>query len=130
MKTMFKVGDEKFFKRIVTPEDFPLFPDGHVVHHVCSTYSIARDMEWTTRQFVLDMRDEDEEGIGTFVNVRHHHPAFEGDEILYRGVLKEVENSNIVCTVEAFAGGRRIASGETGQKILKKDKLNKLLKRS
>ena len=70
----------------VRPQDVAAFHD-QVVHPVCSTFSLAREAEWTTRQFVLDMRDDDEEGVGTFLNIEHKAPAFIGEEILFRGYL-------------------------------------------
>ena len=48
---------------------------GKVVHPVCATFALARDIEWTTRQFVLQMRDDDEEGIGTMLTIDHRSPA-------------------------------------------------------
>ncbi|HYG01685.1 MAG TPA: hypothetical protein VD927_04525 [Chryseosolibacter sp.] len=125
MKSIFKPGDHKEFKRTVSSQDFARF-NGEVVHPVFSTFGLARDMEWTTRQFVLEMRDEDEEGIGTFVHVDHRGPAFEHEEITFRGSVTEVKGHELICSVDAFVGDRLIASGKTGQKILKKEKLDKL----
>ena len=129
MKQLFKVGDEKVYKRRVTKDDFAAF-HGQLVHPVLSTFSLARDAEWTTRQFVLDMRDEDEEGIGTFVNVEHVSPAFEDEEITYTGRIQDLKGYEIICTVEAHAGDRLIAKAATGQKIFSRTKLNKILKKA
>jgi fluoroacetyl-CoA thioesterase len=125
MKHQFKVGDFKEYRKVVTSRDFASF-HGQVVHAVCATFSLARDMEWTTRQFVLEMRDEDEEGIGTFVNVEHRAPAFEGDEIIYKGYIDAINGNELICSVLAHVGERLIASGKTGQKILKLDKIKTL----
>ena len=125
MKSIFKPGDQKVFKRTVSSHDFARF-NGEVVHPVFSTFGLARDMEWTTRQFVLEMREEDEEGIGTFVHVDHRAPAFEHEEFTFRGSVMEVKGHELICSVDAFVGERLIASGKTGQKILKKEKLDKL----
>jgi fluoroacetyl-CoA thioesterase len=129
MKHVFKVGDQKQYRHKVTKDDFASF-HGKVVHPVCSTFALARDVEWTTRQFVLEMRDADEEGIGTFVHVDHKSPAFEGDEIQFTGVVDSINSNEIVCTVEANVHGRLIAVAKTGQKIFKKDKIEKLFQRS
>jgi fluoroacetyl-CoA thioesterase len=40
--------------------------------------------------------------------------------------LTSVERNEIICSYEARVGGRLIAKGETGQKILKKEKLEML----
>ena len=59
----------------VTENDFATF-DQKVVHQVYSTFSIARDAEWTGRQLFLANKEENEEAVGTHVNIRHKAPAF------------------------------------------------------
>src|SRR5688572_5032582 len=125
MKDLFSKGDKKVYRKVVTSQDFPSF-HGQVVHPVYSTYALARDAEWTTRQFVLDLRDDDEEGIGTFINLQHQAPAFEGEEVLWVGCIDEINNNEVICTVEACVGNRIIAMGKTGQKVLKREKIKKL----
>jgi predicted thioesterase len=129
MKQLFKVGDVKEYRKVVTPADFASF-HGQVVHAVCGTFALARDMEWTTRQFVLDLRDDDEEGIGTFVEVEHKAPAFEGDEITFKGYIDEIKGNELVCTVLVHSDGRLIAAGKTGQKILKREKIKTLFQKA
>jgi fluoroacetyl-CoA thioesterase len=128
MKPLFTVGDKKEFRKIVSAEDFASF-HGEIVHPVCATFSLARDVEWTTRQFVLDMRDVDEEGIGTFISIEHKSPAFEGEEIVYRGYIDRITNNELICSVEAYVGERLIATAKTGQKILKREKIKKLFEK-
>jgi fluoroacetyl-CoA thioesterase len=129
MKTLFVRGDRKTYEKVVESGDVAAF-HGQVVHPVCSTFVIAREAEWTTRLFVIDMKDEDEEGIGTFVNVRHHSPAFVGELITFTGVVDDINGHEVLCSFEAKVGQRTIASGTTGQKILKKEKLNSLFRKS
>src|SRR5215831_6187572 len=74
MKSIFKEGDKKEIFVTVKAEDVATFETGNV-HPVYSTFALARDAEWCTRQFVLEIRDEDEEGIGTMVYVDHLSPA-------------------------------------------------------
>ena len=125
MKRIFSKGDKKEYTKIVTSEDFASF-HGQIVHRVYSTFSLARDAEWTTRQFVIDLRDEDEEGIGTFISLEHKSPAFEGEKVMWSGYIDEINNNEVICTVEAHVGNRVIAKGKTGQKILKREKIMKL----
>jgi fluoroacetyl-CoA thioesterase len=122
MKMIFSSGDKKIIKKTVLRSDQAEFETG-VVHEVCSTFAIARDMEWATRQFVLEMREADEEGIGTFVNVKHQSPALIGEELTYTAFFKEMDRNELICNVEVTTGGRVIATGLTGQKILKREKL-------
>jgi predicted thioesterase len=125
MKLTFKPGDKKEFRKVILEEDVAAFHQ-QIVHPVYATFSLARDVEWTTRQFVLEMRDEDEEGIGTFLSVDHKGPAFVGEEISFIAWVDYIEGNEIFCFYEAKVGDRLIALGKTGQKILKREKLNRL----
>jgi fluoroacetyl-CoA thioesterase len=125
MKPIFKTGDKKEYRSVVSRDDVAAF-HGRVVHEVCSTFSLARDIEWTTRQFVLEMRESDEEGIGTFVNIAHKSPAFVGEEITFTGIVEKINGNELICSFVARVGDRLIAEGTTGQKILKKEKIHKL----
>lgn len=125
---MFKPGDRKTFKHLVNQQDVAAF-HGEVVHPVCATFSLARDIEWTTRQFVLEMREDDEEGIGTFLSIEHKGPAFVGEEIFFEAWVDSIERNELICHYQARVGDRLVAIGKTGQKILKKDKLNRLLQK-
>ena len=73
MKSIFKPGDIKVWQKEVQPEDVAAF-GGEQVHPVCSTFALGREMEWASRLFVLEMREEEEEGIGTFLEIRHKTP--------------------------------------------------------
>lgn len=125
MKTIFKAGDKKEYTTTVGEKDIAEFETG-VVHHFYSTFAVARDAEWACRQFVLEMKEGDEEGIGTFIHVDHHSPALVGAKVTFETEVKFIKGNEIICFFIALSGGRLIASGETGQKILKKDKLQKL----
>jgi predicted thioesterase len=111
---------------VVKPGDVAAF-NGDVVHPVCSTFVLAREIEWTTRQFVLDMREEDEEGIGTSLSIDHKSPAFVGEEIIFAARIEQINNHELICSYDARVSDRLIAVGKTGQKILKKDKLASVL---
>ncbi len=101
--------------------------DSGVVHEVYSTFYLAKDAEWSTRLFVLEMKEEDEEGIGTFIHVDHISPALIGSKIDFYAKLDEVNGNAVNCSFEAKCGGRLIAKGRTGQKILKKEKLETIM---
>ncbi len=121
----FKTGDKKAFERIVREEDTAAFESG-TVHSVYATFALTRDAEWSSRLFVLEMKEENEEGIGTFVNVKHVSPAFIGDTILFEAVIDELKGNEVNCSFTAKVGARLIAEGRTGQKILLKEKIEKL----
>ena len=125
MKQIFSPGSKRGFTKVVDKDDIAAFESG-TVHEVYATFAIARDAEWAGRLFVLEMKDEDEEGIGTFVLVDHHSPALVGDTVVYEAIMDEMYKNVVGCTFTAYVGDRLIASGRTGQKILKKDKLQQL----
>lgn len=121
----FKLGDTKAYSKVVKESEIAEFDSG-VVHHFYGTFALARDAEWAGRLFVLEMKEEDEEGIGTFVHVEHKAPALVGEKVDFTAYLHEVSGNNVICDFEAWVGNRLVAKGSTGQKIVKKEKLDKL----
>jgi predicted thioesterase len=117
------------YRYVVLPGDVASF-HGKVVHPVCSTFVLAREVEWTTRLFVLALCEADEEGIGTHLSIDHKNPAFIGEEIIFTARIEALEGSLLTCGYEAKVGDRVIATGKTGQKILKKEKIDRLFKGS
>jgi predicted thioesterase len=100
-----------------------------VVHPVCSTFALARDIEWSTRLFVLDMREDDEEGIGTFLSVEHKSPAFVNEKLTIEATVEHITGHELICSYIARVGERIVATGKTGQKILKREKIARLFHR-
>lgn len=119
---IFSVGDQQVYEKLVTESDTASFEAG-LVHPVYATFALGRDAEWACRLFVLQMKEPDEEGIGTFLHVDHHSPALVGQLVRFTATLKHMIGNHVVCTYQAHVGERLIASGETGQKILKKEKI-------
>ena len=112
-------------RHTVTKKDAAAFELGEV-HPVYSTFALARDAEWSGRLFVLQMREEGEEGIGTGLSVEHLSPALIGEEVNFVSRLEEVNKNEVVTTYEARSGDRLIARGEQRQKIVRKEKLDAL----
>jgi fluoroacetyl-CoA thioesterase len=125
MKQIFKPGDIKEYRTVVKTHDVANF-HGVVVHNVYATFALARDAEWTTRLFVLDMKETGEEGIGTYLLVKHQGPAFVGEEITFTGKFVRITGGELICSFEARVADRMVATGETGQKILKLEKIKSL----
>jgi fluoroacetyl-CoA thioesterase len=129
MKQLFKPGDKKEFRKVIHAADVAAF-NGETVHPVYATFSLARDAEWTTRQFVLEMKSPDEEGVGTFLTIEHKGPAFIGEEIIFVAWVDHIEGNELICFYEAKVSDRLIAIGKTGQKILTRNKLEKIFNRN
>jgi len=128
LKDIFKPGDTKQTQYLVKETDVASFL-GKVVHPVCATYTLAREIEWATRQFVLDMREENEEGIGTSLSIDHRGPAFIGEEIVITAWVEEINGHELICRYEAKVKERLIAIGKTGQKILMREKIAQIFKK-
>ncbi len=120
-----KKGDRKLYPKVVGEEDLATF-HGENVHPFYATFALARDMEWASRLFVLDIKDADEEGIGTYLKVRHYSPARLGEEVMIEAVFEKMRKNEIICIILAKVGDRLVAEGETGQKIIKKKTLKAL----
>lgn len=124
MKNFFKKGDTKSYTKVIQPNEIAQFESG-TVHDVYSTFSIAKDAEWSGRLFVLDMKEEGEEGIGTSISVEHKGPAFVGQEVTFIATFQEInDKKEIITSFQAFVGNRLIAQGLQGQRILPKVKID------
>ena len=121
MKKNFKKGDKKFHNFEVTDKDLAHF-EKQAVHDVCATFTLAREIEWASRLFVLDMLEEGEEGIGTSLNIQHLSPAFLGEKVEIEADFLGIENREIICEFEFRVDKRLVATGTTGQKIILKKK--------
>jgi len=113
---------------VVEKEDTASF-FGEEVHPVYATFALARDVEWTSRLFVVEMRDADEEGIGTYVSVNHLASALVGEEICIHSTIKKIIGNEIICHYEVHVKDRKIAEGSTGQKIIKKEKIKEIFEK-
>lgn len=122
MQNLFKPGDTKVFTRTVRPEDCASF-SGQEIHPLYSTFALARDAEWCCRQFVLDMKEDDEEGIGTFIEIRHESAAPVGSVIQFIATTESIQGHDIICQFTASVNGKIVARGRQGQKILKRSRL-------
>jgi predicted thioesterase len=115
-------GDKKIYKKEVLPGDLAAFHN-KIIYEVYSTFALARDIEWSSRLFVLDILEEDEEAVGTQLKIKHLKPAFLGQKILIEAVVKKFEDKILDCEITVKCGKRKIATGFTKQKILSKKRL-------
>jgi predicted thioesterase len=73
------------------------------------------------------MKEDDEEGIGTFLNITHKSPALFGDDVEIRATLTVLEGNTVNCSFVVMVSDRLVAEGSQGQKILKKEKVDRLI---
>ncbi|MEZ4946181.1 MAG: hotdog domain-containing protein [Cyclobacteriaceae bacterium] len=125
MKNLPQIGDVRIYEKRVEEADVAAF-NGEVLHAVYSTFAMARDMEWSSRLFFLEMKENDEEGVGTHLSIDHLAPAFVGEELVILAKVISLTGNELICDIEVKVGERVVAKGKTGQRMLKKDRLNKL----
>lgn len=126
MTNPFHAGDTRTFTRVVRTEDIAQFDSG-TVHPVYATFALARDAEWSGRLFVLEMKEADEEGIGTRLDIQHVSPAFVGQTVRFEACFEEITaKGEIINSFEAYVGDRLVARGVQGQRILPKAKIEAL----
>lgn len=125
MKSIFKPGDQKRYERVIVVADQAIF-HGEVLHAVCSTFALARDMEWSSRLFFIEMKEDDEEGVGTHLSIDHFSPAFVGEKLSVVATVATITGNELMCDIEVKVGDRIIAKGKTGQRMLKKERLKKI----
>ena len=128
MKNPFHPGDKKTYATQVSEDKLAVF-DAGMVHPVYGTFALGRDAEWTCRLFVLEMKEGPEEGIGSYLSIEHLYPAPLGSVVHFTATLESVKGNEVYCTWEAFANGETIARGRTGQRIIDKEKFDRLLSR-
>ncbi|MCZ2140604.1 MAG: hypothetical protein LC096_04355 [Bacteroidia bacterium] len=111
MKILFKNGDIKKFSHKINNVDIAAFESG-IVHPVYSTFALCRDAEWSGRLFVLEMKEDDEEGIGTMIQIKHISPAFVGEIVEFVAKFDCItEKQEIITHFEAICNNRTIAIG-------------------
>ncbi|MCC7150350.1 MAG: hypothetical protein IT216_14105 [Saprospiraceae bacterium] len=125
MKNLPNTGDIRVYRKKIVEADVAAF-HGEVLHSVYSTFALARDMEWSSRLFFIEMKEDDEEGVGTHLSIDHLGPAFVGEELEIIATVAQLNRNELICNIEVKVKDRLIAKGKTGQRMLKKDKLNRL----
>ena len=125
MTNPFGPGATKTHHYLVRSQDFADFGPaaGGLVHQVLSTFALGREMEWVARLFVVEMKDADEEGIGTELFIQHHAPAFAGETVVLTATFGALDGLALRCAVEVRVGSRLVATGHTGQRIVSRAQL-------
>lgn len=122
----FQTGDQKIYETKVTKDKLAAFETG-LVHPVYSTFALGKDAEWACRLFVLEMKEEGEEGVGSYLSIEHLYPAPLGSSVRIVATLDQVHGRQVDCSYEAFANGHLIARGTQSQQILDHARFSKLI---
>ncbi|MDZ5472781.1 thioesterase [Bacillus sp. 31A1R] len=128
MKPGLEVGYTECIQIKVTPDMFAQF-EGTIVHPVYSTVSMVYHMEWASRKIILPFLEDDEEGMGGAVTVKHLAPSLEGSMVTVKAILKKMDRNYIITEVMAENEHGVIGTGEVKQVIVPKAKLQQLFNR-
>ncbi|WP_404457727.1 thioesterase family protein [Sutcliffiella horikoshii] len=122
MKPELTLGTKHSIQITVTNEMFAQF-EGELVHPVYSTAMMVYHMEWVSRQIILRVLEETEEGMGAEVKVKHLAPAKEGTILTLEATVVGLKKNFIITKVLIFSEDRVVGEGEVTQVILPKSKI-------
>ncbi|KMJ59599.1 thioesterase [Bacillus sp. LL01] len=126
MNSDLTVGAKHSIQITVTKDMFAQF-EGKLVHPVYSTATMVYHMEWVSRQMILGILAEEEEGMGTEVKVKHLAPATEGTILTLEATVISRKKNFITTKVQAFSQDRVVGEGEVTQVILPKSKIESMI---
>jgi predicted thioesterase len=133
MKSSLRVGNTAEVTATVTDDMCPAF-DGVVVHHVCSTWTLAHLMELAARKVLAPHLDENEEGIGSHLSIDHTAPTPVGHTLRVEAKAIVLAPTQLVCDVVAYRVGSNgetvVARGQQVQRILPRTALRALIERA
>jgi len=122
-------GYEARLAVVVTEEMTVDFGELGRVHPVYATYCLCKHMEEAGRKIILPFLDDEEEGIGSAVSVRHLAPAVVGQRIEVVAQHRGTERNRVTVRCRATnAAGELIGAGETEQTILPRKRIEELIR--
>ena len=126
MKPDLTIGAKHSIQITVTNKMFAQF-EGKVVHPVYSTAMMVYHMEWVSRQMILEVLDQTEEGMGAEVKVKHLAPATEGTVLTLEATIVGLRKNFIITKLLVSSKDRLIGEGEVTQVVLPKRKIEALI---
>jgi predicted thioesterase len=128
MKSGLTLGHQETLVITVTKEMAASF-GGEMVHATLSTVSMVYYMEWVGRKVILPFLEEDEEGIGGAISVKHCAPAPIGKQITFVATVIDITDRKVVCSVIAKHNRAIVGEAEFTQMILPKAQIIEKIER-
>ncbi|SFX57693.1 Predicted thioesterase [Thermoactinomyces sp. DSM 45891] len=122
MKTGLEKGNKKSMQMTVSPEMTASFA-GRLIHPVLSTVAMVYHMEWVGRLIIEPFLEENEEGIGVEIQVKHCLPAPVGVDVVFEAEVMDRTDRQVTCRVTASHEHGIVGEGEFIQRIVSRKKL-------
>lgn len=110
------IGNTATVEFLVSKKMQPQF-DGIIIHPVCSTWDLAHQFEIAARKALVPHLEESEEGIGSHLEIDHIAPAALGSTVKVTATISELDESTVVCTLEAISKNTVVATGKQIQRV-------------
>ncbi len=116
------MGRREEVEVIVTDEMAARFPSPiGLVHPLYSTWAMVHHMEWAARKVLEPFLEDHEQGVGSYIKVRHLAPCPIGEKVRVVAEAVEVEPHRLVCQVEAWWGETLLGVGKQEQRIVDRE---------
>ena len=122
MKPGLRIGDVREIVAVVGTQSQATLLGGPV-HPLYGTAGMIAHMEWAARQHLLPYLEEDEEGVGYHINVRHLAPAPLGATICAQSVVTGLRPHRVISRVVVGWGEVRVGEGTITQALVSREKL-------
>lgn len=123
-----KIGDDNTISFTVAQNHSITFGSGEAEISVLSTPSLIWFLEQAALQFLEPWLDQDSLSVGTHVDIEHLAPTPVGVQVQCTARLIYQDGPVYRFSVEAFAGGEKIARGLHSRRIVRLSQLTKRLR--
>lgn len=117
MKPGIRIGQTYTFEVNVTEAMRAHFEET-TVHPLYSTAAMLTHMEWASRQHILPVLEEGEEGAGYHMEIDHMAPTALGETVTISSTVTGLVPGRVICHCEAYHGVRKVGQATVVQAIL------------
>ena len=117
MKTTIQIGNTATVTFSVIEHMQAKF-DRQVIHPVCSTWDMSHQFEVAARKTLEEHLEAEEQGIGSFLSIKHVKPAPLGANVEVVATITELGETTVVCEIIATINEAVCATGTQIQRVL------------